>query len=343
MAPSKSGALAVALLALLVSPPALSSASTTLESCPALEGIVRTAVEAALRQDIALAAGLLRIFFHDCFPQGCDASVLLTGSGSEQQLAPNLTLQPRALQLIEDIRAQVHAACGPTVSCADITALATRDAVHASGGPLYDVPLGRLDSLAPAPSSAVFQLPQASSDASTLINAFQSRNLSEVDLVALSGGGHTVGRARCSSFSNRFGESGAFARRLAANCSADAGRLQELDVTTPDAFDNKYYVNLQNGEGVLTSDQVLTGDWRTSWVVDGFAGNQWWFFGQFGQSMVKLGNLKPGGNAAGEIRRNCAKPNNAPQNNNNMLLHLLQDSAAGVDQGFADEGLAASA
>jgi peroxidase len=63
--------------------------------------------------------------------QGCDASLLLTGANSEQQLPPNLTLQPRALQLIEDIRAQVHAACGPTVSCADITALATRDAIVA--------------------------------------------------------------------------------------------------------------------------------------------------------------------------------------------------------------------
>ncbi|KAL5215354.1 hypothetical protein ABZP36_004506 [Zizania latifolia] len=77
------------------------------DSCPQLETIVRSSVQTALQQEIALAAGLLRIFFHDCFPQGCDASLLLTGDDSEQQQPPNQTLQPRALQLIEDIRAKI--------------------------------------------------------------------------------------------------------------------------------------------------------------------------------------------------------------------------------------------
>ncbi|KAF0895572.1 hypothetical protein E2562_013887, partial [Oryza meyeriana var. granulata] len=101
------------------------------DSCPQLETIVRSAVQAALQQEIALAAGLLRIFFHDCFPQGCDASVLLSGPNSEQNEIPNQTLRQSALKLIEDIRAAVHSACGAKVSCADITTLATRDAVVA--------------------------------------------------------------------------------------------------------------------------------------------------------------------------------------------------------------------
>jgi hypothetical protein len=46
-------------------------------------------------------------------------------------MPPNRGLQPRALELIEEIRAKVHAVCGPTVSCADITTLATHDAVVA--------------------------------------------------------------------------------------------------------------------------------------------------------------------------------------------------------------------
>ncbi|VAH54888.1 unnamed protein product [Triticum turgidum subsp. durum] len=236
------------------------------DSCPQLQDVVRSAVQTALQSEIALAAGLLRIFFHDCFPQGCDASVLLTGDGSELQLPPNLTLQPRALQLIESIRATVHASCGPVVSCADITALATRDAA-------------------------------------TLIDVFQTRNLDNVDLVALSGG-HTIGKGHCSSFSNRFSEDSDFVRSLASNCSTDFNRLQDLDVATPDVFDIKYFTNLQQGKGVFTSDQKLTADWRTEWVVNGFAGNHWWFFGQFAASMTKLGNLQgPQGNV-GEIRRN---------------------------------------
>lgn len=61
--------------------------------------------------------------------QGCDASVLLTGNNSEQGMGPNLTLRPVALNLIESIRAAVHRACGRTVSCADLTVLATRDSL----------------------------------------------------------------------------------------------------------------------------------------------------------------------------------------------------------------------
>lgn len=40
-----------------------------LESCPQLETLVRSNVDAALRQNVRLTAGLLRLFFHDCFPQ----------------------------------------------------------------------------------------------------------------------------------------------------------------------------------------------------------------------------------------------------------------------------------
>jgi hypothetical protein len=39
------------------------------KTCPDVRDLVRTAVVEALENDIAIAAGLLRIFFHDCFPQ----------------------------------------------------------------------------------------------------------------------------------------------------------------------------------------------------------------------------------------------------------------------------------
>ncbi|KAI5021601.1 hypothetical protein ZWY2020_058331 [Hordeum vulgare] len=281
-------------------------------SCPQLQDIVWPIVESAVLGEVAIAAGLLRIFFHDCFPQGCDASVLLTGPNSERDLPPNQTLQPRAMQLIEDVRVKVHAACGATVSCADIIALATRDAVFVAGESemfyFYDLPLGRFDSLEPANSSAVFDLPQPTADADTLINAFKSRNLEPMDLVALSGA-HTVGKAHCSSFNNRFSEDADFARRLAANCSNDPNRLQDLDVETPIVFDNRYFRNLMEGKGVFTSDQVLISDGRTDWAVKGLAENKWWFYSQFRDSMVKLSQYQPGGNV-GEIRRNsCFAPN----------------------------------
>jgi peroxidase len=39
------------------------------ETCPDLERMVRVAVEDAIESDVGVVAGLLRIFFHDCFPQ----------------------------------------------------------------------------------------------------------------------------------------------------------------------------------------------------------------------------------------------------------------------------------
>ncbi|KAL6844295.1 hypothetical protein ACP4OV_025968 [Aristida adscensionis] len=301
-------------------------------SCPQLETIVRTAVEAALRREVALAAGLLRIFFHDCFPQGCDASVLLKGGKTEQAMGPNSTLQPRAMQLIDDIRAKVHAACGPTVSCADIAALATRDAVVASGGPSYAVPLGQLDSLAPADVTDVNALPSpTTATAGALLDAFRTRGLGDAaDLVALSGA-HTVGRAHCGFFSDRAArQDDTFSRKLAANCSKDPSRLQNLDVRTPDAFDNAYFVDLGFNQGVFTSDMALVKDRDTARVVKQFAQSKDAFFAQFARSMVKLSRVprKPAGNV-GEIRRSCFRSNGR--------------SIVDVEADAAGEGFSASA
>ncbi|XP_062185205.1 cationic peroxidase SPC4-like [Phragmites australis] len=299
------------------------------ESCPQLETIVRSAVDNAIRLDVRLTAGLLRIFFHDCFPQGCDASILL--DNGERLLAPNVGLQQGALQLIEDIRAKVHAACGPTVSCADILVLATRDAVNLAGGPAFTVPLGRLDSRAPASDSDVFALPPPTSSVDELLGAFNSRNLSDpADLVALSGA-HTVGKARCNSFTDRTNPpKDDISRCLSEFCSSgDGNRLRDLDFLTPEVFDNMYYIDLMLNKGVmLTSDQGLASDGRTSWLVKGFADNHWWFFDQFSTSMIKMSKLKgPQGNV-GEIRGNCFRPNSP---------------GTAIDAGAGGEGLAASA
>lgn len=298
------------------------------DSCPQLETTVRSAVQAALQQEIALAAGLLRIFFHDCFPQGCDASVYLRGgSNSEQGMGPNLTLQPRALQLVEDIRAKVHAACGPTVSCADISALATRDAVVVSGGPSYAVPLGQKDSLAPASLDLVGDLPgPGTSRVQDLIDLFASRGLRDAaDLVALSGG-HTVGRTRCAFFDDRARrQDDTFSKKLALNCTKDPNRLQNLDVITPDAFDNAYYIALIHNQGVFTSDMALIKDRITAPIVRQFATDKAAFFTQFAKSMVKLSNVPRTDRNVGEIRRSCFRTNS----------QSLVDFATSDEEGFA--------
>ncbi|CAN6230136.1 unnamed protein product [Urochloa humidicola] len=308
-------------------------------SCPDLEGMVRSAVQearSAWPDGVHITAGLLRIFFHDCFPQGCDASILLDGWNSEKNIEPqNKGLNEKAFNLIETIRDRVHKRCGATsVSCADILVLATKHAVHLAGGPWISMPLGRNDSLGPAPREVVTgSLPAPNADVTALINKFRDKGLGGEDLVALSGA-HTVGKARCGSLGDRTSRpnpNDAFANYLARFCGNNADRQHSLDVITPDTFDKQYFVDLRNRQGVLTTDQGLYGDLRTKWLVDGFADNQGWFYGQFADSMIKMSRL--GWGAPGEIRNRCFSRNNKPR------IQQFQTGAASD----GDEGLAASA
>jgi peroxidase len=172
-----------------------------------------------------------------------------------------------------------------------------------SGGQLYLVPLGRLDSLEPAPLSAVDELPRPTFNVSQLVASFGSRGLDKEDLVALSGA-HTIGKAHCASFADRFdADDSDFVRAMQHNCTASNGaRKQDLDVATPTTFDDSYFGNLLAGKGVLTSDVQLLQDPRAMELVEGVATNEWWFWNQFDTSIRKLGLLQgPNGNV-GEVR-----------------------------------------
>uniref|UniRef100_A0ACD5Z426 Uncharacterized protein n=1 Tax=Avena sativa TaxID=4498 RepID=A0ACD5Z426_AVESA len=264
-------------------------------SCPILPYIVKLFVKVAFKKDAGIAPALIRILFHDCFPQGCDGS------------------------LVDDIRAAAHAACGPVVSCTDILALATRDALVEAGGPSYDLPLGRRDALAPAPLNLVITLPAPSLNATALISSFGGRGLSVTDLVALSGA-HTFGISHCNSFRNRFTPETDtdpaidpdFAAKLKAKCDGDvpAGTVnQTLDVRTPNKFDNKYYFDLVAKQGLFKSDQGLIVDSATNRTAIRFALNQKAFFDQFALSMVKMSQMDVLTGTQGEIRLSCTVPN----------------------------------
>ena len=123
--------LSVLVLLLLVTPSALAQTKVGFysTSCPKAETIVSDTVKKHVKANTAVAPGLLRMIFHDCFVHGCDASILIDGSDAEKTATPNLLL--RGYDVIEDAKTQLEAACPGVVSCSDILALAGRDSTVA--------------------------------------------------------------------------------------------------------------------------------------------------------------------------------------------------------------------
>jgi peroxidase len=148
-----------------------------------------------------------------------------------------------------------------------------------------------------------------------LLAVLRNLNLDATDLVALSGG-HTVGLAHCTSFDDRLFPrpdptmSPDFLTKLKRTCPAKGtDRRTVLDVRTPNVFDNKYYVNLVNREGLFVSDQDLFTNAATRPIVQRYAQSQRDFFDQFGVSMVKMGQIKVLTGDQGQVRRNCSARN----------------------------------
>eukprot|EP00253_Pinus_taeda_P022282 PITA_22282 len=255
------------------------------DSCPMAEQIVQSIVEKAVMKEARMAASLLRLHFHDCFVQGCDASLLLDNSST----------------------------------IVNILAISARDSVVLSGGMGWEVLLGRRDSRSASLSGSNNNIPAPNSTLQTLITKFKRQGLDEVDLVALSGS-HTIGQSRCTSFRQRlYNQSGngqadssldkSYYSRLISGCPKSGGdnNLSPLDFVSPTKFDNYYFKNLRSGYGLLNSDEELfaKGQGTTMETVKAYAENEELFLQQFAESMVKMGNINPLTGTMGEIRVNC--------------------------------------
>lgn len=100
-------------------------------TCPTLNSIIDTRMRFWVLQDIRTPGKVLRLFFHDCFAAGCEASILLNSTAefaAEKDAPISVTLDK--FQVIEDIKSEVETACPGIVSCADILALAAAKAVE---------------------------------------------------------------------------------------------------------------------------------------------------------------------------------------------------------------------
>lgn len=87
--------------------------------------------------------------------------------------------------------------------------------------------------------------------------------------------------------------------------------ITNLDLSTPNGFDNNYFTNLQNNQGLLQTDQELFSNTGADTVdiVNRFANSQSEFFDNFVKSMIKMGNISPLTGNNGEIRLDCKRVN----------------------------------
>lgn len=275
----------------------------------------------AIKTETRMAASLLRLHFHDCFVNGCDASILLDGITGEKTAFPNNN-SARGYEVVDAIKTAVESSCSGVVSCADILAIAARDSVLLSGGPSWKVLLGRRDGLVSNQSGANSKLPAPFETVGNITLKFQAVGLNLTDVVSLSGA-HTIGLASCATFQNRLfnfqGTNGPDSTMLDANMvtglqnlcplNGDVSRTTQLDWNSTDLFDNHYFQNLVNGRGVLESDQFLYSSDQavstTRSLVEAYSKNPQLFSTDFANSMVKMGNIEPLTGSAGEIRKNC--------------------------------------
>ncbi|XP_054786137.1 peroxidase 10-like [Prosopis cineraria] len=293
-------------------------------TCPNLLFIVRSAVWSAINNDPRMAASLLRLHFHDCIVNGCDGSVLLDDTEDmkgEKNAGPNQN-SLRGFQVIDSIKARLETYCPSTVSCADILALAAREAVLQAGGPSWPVGLGRRDSVTASMDAANRQIPTPFEPLQNITAKFTSKGLDLRDVVVLSGG-HTIGFAQCFTFKGRlfdFDGSGkpdpgmdsallSGLRRMCPNRNSSNRNLAPLDAASFSRFDNAYYTNLVKNSGLLQSDQVLKADPATVNLVNYYSLDQFAFFIDFAASMAKLSSVGVLTGQNGQVRLKCGSVN----------------------------------
>ncbi|XP_020580264.1 peroxidase 51-like [Phalaenopsis equestris] len=293
--------------------------------CPNVESIVRNAVTQKFQQTIVTVPGTLRLFFHDCFVNGCDASVMVASTANnnaEKDSSDNLSLAGDGFDTVIKAKAAVDAVaqCRNKVSCADILTMAARDVISLAGGPSFVVELGRLDGLVSTAASVNGKLPQPNFNLNQLNSLFAANGLSQTDMIALSAA-HTLGFSHCNRFANRIydfgGRKGAidpslnqtYAKQLQGMCprNVDPNIAINMDPITPRTFDNLYFSNLQQRMGLFTSDQSLADDSRSRPTVDTWAANSNAFNNAFIAAMTRLGRVGvKTSTALGNIRRDCS-------------------------------------
>lgn len=289
--------------------------------CPRLEATVKATVQGRFNVDRTITPALLRLFFHDCFVQGCDGSLLINSTPTntaEKDAGANLTV--RGFDLIDAIKTAVEKICPGKVSCADIISLAMRDSVAMAGGPAFAMPTGRRDGRVSKATNV--NLPGPTLSVAQATSSFTAKGLTQADMVVLLGA-HTVGITHCSFFNDRLWNFNGTGR---ADPSMDPGLVSQLkggcpkvvtglgnpvnlDQGTPAVIDKSIYNQLVTKRGILQLDQSLANNRATRAQTANLASPSSPFTGQFVTALLKLGGVGVMEGNKGEIRQVCSRIN----------------------------------
>lgn len=245
----------------------------------------------------------------------------IPGSRAEKEHPAN-NPSLRGFEVIDEAKLQLEYVCPQTVSCSDILAFAARDSAFKVGGLNYAVPAGRRDGHVSLFDEVAQNLPPPTFNAKQLEDNFARKGLSLDEMVTLSGA-HSIGVSHCSSFSTRLYSFNAthpqdpsmdpnLANLLKQRCPPPSNTnrgttdpIVPLDILSPNHLDNKYYKNLKNQRGVLTSDQTLANNPSTAWMVTNNARHGSTWATKFAKAIVRMGSIDVLTGSKGEIRRSC--------------------------------------
>jgi peroxidase len=331
------------------------------KTCPDAEKIIFDIVQKRVKEDTGLAAGLLRLVFHDCFAnvrnvvspprpggvpcthvlllllllralldlrsivsmQGCDASILIDPlSNQASEKEAGPNISVRGYDVIEDIKAELEKKCPGVVSCADIVAASARDAVRLAGGPAYKVPMGRLDSLESNRADAD-SLPGPDIAVPKLIDLFSKQGFSLEEMIAMIAGGHSIGICRCF-----FIEADAapidpeYRKNISVACDGKDSGSVPMDMVSPNVIDGTYFALALAKKMPLTIDRLIGMDPKTEPVLKAMDAKPADFIPLFAKAMEKLSVLKVLTGKDGEIRKSCSEFNNPKPSSDSSVIRI---------------------
>ncbi|KAM4096850.1 hypothetical protein ACJW30_08G136000 [Castanea mollissima] len=241
--------------------------------------------------------------------------------GARSQLTPYF-YERTCPNLLNIVRYEVEKAFFKEIRiAASLLRLHFHDCFVNTGGPTWNVLLGRRDGFLSSKAAANILIPSAFDSLNNIISKFKKVGLDVIDVVSLSG------LARCAAFNNRlfnFEQTGRpdssmdphMLFQLQLLCPNVSGYSADLDseignLTTPldHDFDNHYFQNLLNRKALLSSDQVLLNSYETKRLIQDYSISTDRFFEEFAKSMVKMGNISPLLGSRGQIRKNCRRVN----------------------------------